>query len=224
MKAKRTPKRITEVEQPAPSFDVAQFNRLKPAEIIAMPQPVPNLPAESMQNFVCLLLASCGLAEVPPETPEWAVKAAGELTKCFKPPKRKKAASEDYRLAWQMGLVSGLMPLFELHQGRQSRLADMGKGLLSAIRTHASQLPANEAAEVFNALRDGEQSAARVTQLPQRTKIFALIVFLSPEVAACKSTGELYKRLLSAGAIASGTDAREIRKVCNIIGLRYSSQ
>jgi hypothetical protein len=224
MKTKRTHKRITKAEQPAPSFNVARFNRLTPAEIIAMPQPVPNLPAERLQNSVRVLLASCGLADVPPGAPEWAVKAAGELTKCFNPPKRKKPASEDYRLAWQMGLVSGLMPLFELRQAPQNRLAEMGKGLLSAIRSHASQLPANEAAEVFDGLRDGEQSAARVTQLPQRTKLFALLVFLWPEIAACKSTGELYKRLLSVGAIAPSTDAREIRKVCKIIGLRYSDQ
>jgi hypothetical protein len=163
MKTKRTHKHMTKAEQPAPSFDVAQFNRLKPAEIIAMTPPVPNLPAERLQIFARVLLASCGLAEVPPETPEWAVKSAGELAKCFKSPKGKKAASEDYRLAWQMGLVSGLMPLFELHQAPRNGLAEMGKGLLSAIRSHTSQLPAKEAAEVFDGLRDGEQSAARMT-------------------------------------------------------------
>lgn len=219
MKGKRASKRITKAGQPPASFDLAQFNAMKPAEILAMTEPMQGIPADRLQNFARLLDAGLGLNEAPPDTPEWAINAARELTKHVEPPKKK---SDDYRLAWQMGLSFNFIPLFKLPEAGQGNLAKLAEGLSSFIRSHASQLPTSQAADIFDGLRDGEQSAPRLTHASQRTKLFVLIAFLWPEVARFKSTGELYQCLLSSGAIVPSTDSCEIRAVCAKINLRFN--
>jgi len=164
-----------------------------------------------------------GFYGIPTEAPEWARRAAKMVFACVMPKRTKHNASEEYKVGFGCGRLSGEVEL----RGLKHQLA---QDLIRSQRQHAAELPPEKAADFFTGLRDGEKFMRelqdRAKEMVQRAKIFRAIAVRWKEVAPGKlnSTGELYEWLRSQKVIVPGTDSREIRKVCKIIGLRYSDQ
>ena len=143
----------------------------------------------------------------------------------------KRKMSNEYRAGFGCGLLSGACGLLP---PKWSGASD----IVGFRRQEAAQLPAAQALDFFTGQRDGEKHMQkmpeRAKQMTQRAKIFQAIATQWGEITPGKlnTTRELYEWLCRQNVIQpvgqrtgkGGTDSREIRKVCKIIGLRYSDQ
>lgn len=186
---------------------------------------------ERTKEVIYELFSSLGDVPIAPndKRPEWARQAWREFWRSSALLPDAKHASEPKQLGEMMGLLAAIptgavkspLDLADLH-ALMARKAPK-------VRSDAAQFPPKDAADFFNAQKIGQERAAQLTQISQRTKIFFLIAVAWREVAKFESTGELFQWLRSPGKngkdfLAPSTDSREIRNVCKIIGLRYNSR
>jgi len=163
--------------------------------------------------------------------PEWAVNAWKEFWRSLQwMPKKVQESSDIDQIGFGFGIASD--PRLDSLKASPdlARLFDVLSDLIPKIRSMAAQAPPEEAASFFKAQKDGHERAAQLEQVSQRTKIFVVVAVLWEVVAEFKSTSELFHWLKTAHGegkqplLAPGTDSREIRAVCKIIGLRYPAR
>lgn len=205
---------------------VAEFAQMTPEKIETLASDFPRLKI-LMQS----MLAELGF-EDSSGMPSWAKNAANEFFKCMAPSQNKRAESEAYQLGWRAGLASKASPLITSSAFRNSPMFEMATKAIPLLRSSFSQASDDEAANFFVGLDDGGRSIEKLRFSPQRTKIFLFISLAWMEIQELKSTTELYDYLIFAKVIQSlgefsgkgGTDSREIRTICKIIGLKYENK
>lgn len=179
--------------------------------------------------------SSLGFVSKAPEDtrPEWALQAWREFARASGMfPEAKQVASDSEQVGYSVGMASELDPKCVSESPDMSKLLALFSEVFPEIREAAAHSAPAEAAAFFNAQEQGQETLSQVLQPTQRTIIFLTIATGWQHVAGFKSTGELYNWLIAQGVIQppgketgkGGTDSREIRKVCEIIGLRYSRQ
>jgi hypothetical protein len=136
----------------------------------------------------------------------------------------------------QVGSIVGLISDLEIDSLQMPEpLEGMIKQVIQRIpqiRILAANSSAKEAKDFFCAQHQGQEKRSLIEQPSQRTKIFVVIAIAWRDIAQLKSTSALYGWLISKKVIQpsgdqtgkGGTDSREIRKICKMIGLRYSTQ
>jgi hypothetical protein len=94
----------------------------------------------------------------------------------------------------------------------------------------ASEAEPEESEAFFSGRNESEELVEKMQQPTQRTKIYLVIALHWQIVQKFSSTGEFYKWLLSMkdpkgnNLIVPNTDSREIRKICQSIGLEFQNQ
>src|SRR5581483_2472624 len=97
------------------------------------------------------------------------------------------------------------------------------------LKTHVNDDPPEDAKDFHSGRIEAKNIIQATENLTQRAKIFMAIMLQWRKVSSFTSTTELWQWLLSIGdngrkLIAPSTDSREIRTVCQLIGLRYKSR
>jgi hypothetical protein len=163
--------------------------------------------------------------------PEWAVNAWKEFWRSLQlMPENMQTGPDASQLGYSAGIVSKIQADAVKASPDVAKLFGVFSELIPQVRASAAQSPPEEAANFFKAQLKGQERAVQLDQLSQRTKIFLAFAVAWEVIAEFKSTSELF-RWLQCGHkdgkqsfLAPGTDSREIRRVCKILGLQYGSR
>ena len=181
---------------------------------------------------VCYEAAS-GLGEIPRSSedkrPEWALEAWKAFARSLGMFSQD-GTHEAKEMGTLVGIFSTLKPDSCAASPDISKLFSVSSEMVPQLRILAAQASPTEAADFFSSQKAGQGWFDRMSQLSQRTKIFLLIALAWEAVAECKSAGELFRCLYAETndrgqpLLARSTEAREIREICEIIGLRYNNR
>jgi len=158
--------------------------------------------------------------------PEWAMNAWKEFWRSLQAmPEKVEADSDAVQVGYSVGVLSEIGPVAPKTSPALSGLFDIFSNIIPQIRAMAAQSSPAEAADFFNAQKEGQKQLERVLQPTQRAKIFLAFAVAWEVITEFKSTNDLYLWLISEGIIQppgsesgkGGTDSREIRKICQIM-------
>ncbi len=163
--------------------------------------------------------------------PDWAIQAWREFWRTTGIFSQEGTELPDLKsLGSAIGLVTELQVQHELKLPDAQKLADAVNEAVPHIKEAAAKEPPETAAAFFVGQKNGAEQVSRVIEPSQRAKLLLFIAVLWEEFSAFKSTRELYQWFVTHELIQppgsltgkGGTDPREIRKICRMIGLRYS--
>jgi hypothetical protein len=159
------------------------------------------------------------------EVPPWAAKASERF---FESCKLGFIGKTDEVTPKQVGTMVGLWDGPVPDKGMFPEILTALDIACKLARTSINDDPPVVARDFHAGRMEAEKIGGIMEELPQRTKIYMLLAINWRKVAGFKSTTQLWEWLLSlenngAKVIAPSTDSREIRTVCQMIGLRYKS-
>ena len=158
------------------------------------------------------------------EVPSWAAKASERF---FESCKLGFVGKTDEVTPKQAGTVVGLWDGPIPDKGMSPEIMTALDMVCKLAKTSINDDPPVVARDFHAGRMEAEKIGGIMEGLPQRAKIFMLVAINWRKVAGFKSTTELWQWLLSPenkGVIAPSTDSREIRTICQLIGLRYQSR
>jgi hypothetical protein len=158
------------------------------------------------------------------EVPPWAAKASKRF---FESCKLGFVGKSDEVTPKQAGTIVGLWNGPPLDNALAPEIMTALDLVCKLAKASINDDPPVVARDFHAGRMEAEKIGGILEGLSQRTKIFVLIAINWRKVADFKSTTELWQWLLSPenkGVIAPSTDSREIRTVCQLIGLKYNSR
>lgn len=201
---------------------------------LQLPKLLDGMPDPRARQFLTEFLSALGLIPIPPgdRRPAWAIRAIQEGCRCWGVPFGDLSGrSENERVGLAIGMFCALQQSETGFSDASIKLAGPMGRLIPTLRTGIANESPEQAAEFFKAQQSGRQRASRIHQPPQRVGILMVIGAAWRVIAEFKSTRELYGWLVARKVIhppgaytgKGGTDPREIRKVCELIGLKFSA-
>src|SRR5260221_9142333 len=133
--------------------------------------------------------------------------------------------------ASQMGKLIGLVDLAPKND-HPSKPEQALQSLAQLAKTEAANASADEHLEFAKGRKEAVKIVEKVQGISQRTKIYGIIAGGWREVEKFESTEDLYLWLMTLRnldeaaeyTLARRTKSREIRKICNRIGLKFQNQ
>lgn len=196
------------------------LQRLKPrawlARLIKVPETIDA--QEAMAGF----LSGIGL-DLGVQVPEWARQASrlfmASVGFAMPSPLADAKPGEIGRLfgIWEQVAQS---PTDAIPDAAASQMAP----LMEVMRAEAAKASPAISKQFFDGRAAAPSLEERLTNLPQRAKVYLAVSALWRTVAGLNSAGELHRWLLEKEFILPATDPADTRSVCRSIGLRFSGR
>ena len=178
-----------------------------------------------------------GMGDIGLAAPEWVKRASQKMLEGTGLDFMAKMGSdiELVQFSREMGKAVGVAEkLLKNPKPISSKIGAMGKKFAAPFvkfsKSVASEAEPRESEAFFSGRNESEKLIEIMRQPPQRAKIYLLIALCWQQIQKFNSTGEFHKWLLSlkkpdgTNLIAPGTDSREIRKICQSIGLEFENR